>query len=107
MLCIFFILERESSLRDIVSLPLCVSVIIFCSLTMTNWAFLAAQMVKNLPTVRETWVPSLGPIPGSERSPGEGNGNQLPFSSLGNATDRGDWRATVHRVAESQPRLSD
>ena len=60
MLCIFFILERESSLRDIVSLPLCVSVIIFCSLTMTNWAFLVAQMVKNLPTLRETWVRSLG-----------------------------------------------
>ena len=25
-----------------------------------NGAFLVAQLVKNLPTIRETWVPSLG-----------------------------------------------
>ena len=44
----------------------------------------------------------LGLIPGSERSPGEGNGNQLPFSSLGNPTDRGDWWATVHGVKRNE-----
>ena len=40
-----------------------------------------------------------GLIPGSGRSPGEGNGNPLQYSCLGNAIDRGAWWATVHRVA--------
>ena len=39
-----------------------------------------------------------GSIPGSERSPGEGNGNPLQYSCLENPTDRGTWWATVHRV---------
>ena len=38
-----------------------------------------------------------GSIPGSERSPGEGNGNPL---QLENAMDRGAWWATVHRVTK-------
>ena len=38
--------------------------------------------------------PSL--IPGSRRSPGEGNGNPLQYSYLENPTDRGAWLATVH-----------
>ena len=38
-----------------------------------------------------------GPIPGSGRSPGEGNGNSLQHSYLGNPIDRGDWRATLLR----------
>ena len=37
-----------------------------------------------------------GPIPGWERSPGEGNGNQLQYFCLGNPMDRGAWWATVH-----------
>ena len=43
----------------------------------------------------------LGSIPGWRRSPGEGNGNPLQYSCLGNPMDRGAWRATVHGVAES------
>jgi len=39
-------------------------------------------------------------IPGSRRSPGEGNGNPLQYSYLGNPMDRGDWWATVHEVAK-------
>ena len=42
-----------------------------------------------------------GSIPGSGRSPGEGNGNPLQYSCLGNLTDRRAWRATVRGVAES------
>ena len=38
-------------------------------------------------------------IPGLGRSPGEGNGNPLQYSSLGNPTDRGAWWATVHGVS--------
>ena len=41
----------------------------------------------------------LGSIPGSGRSPGEGNGNSLQYSCLENPMDRGAWRATVHEVA--------
>jgi len=41
-----------------------------------------------------------GSIPGSGRSPGEGNGNLLQYSVLENPTDRGDWWAAVHGVAK-------
>ena len=44
----------------------------------------------------------LGSIPGSGRSPGEGNGNPLQYSCLENLTDGGAWWATVHGVAKSQ-----
>ena len=52
-------------------------------------------------------VEDLGSIPGSGRSPGEGNGNPLQSSCLENPIDRGAWWATVHGVAKSQTRLSD
>ena len=39
----------------------------------------------------------LGLIPGSGRSPGEGNGNPLQYSCLENSMDRGAWQATVHK----------
>ena len=41
-------------------------------------------------------------IPGSGRSPGEGNGNLLQYFCLENPMDRGAWWATVHGVAKSQ-----
>ena len=47
-----------------------------------------------------------GSVPGSGRSPGEGNnylnGYPLQYSCLENCMDRGAWLATVHRVAKSQ-----
>ena len=43
----------------------------------------------------------MGFIPGLERSPGEGNGNPLQYSCLGNPLDRGACWATVHGVTES------
>ena len=42
----------------------------------------------------------VGSIPGSGRSPGEGNGNPLLYSCLGNPRDRGAWQATIHGVTE-------
>ena len=39
-----------------------------------------------------------GSIPGSGRSPGEGNGNPLQYSCLENPVDRGAGQATVHEV---------
>ena len=61
-------------------------------------AFLVGQMVKNLPEMQE----GLGSIPGSGRSPGEGNGNPLQHSCWENPMDRGAWQATVHGVTKSQ-----
>ena len=80
---------------------------------------------KELPAVWETWVQSLGwedplekqmggsdrkasaynagdpgSIPGSGRSPGEGNGNSLQYSCLEGRMDRGAWQATVHGVGQ-------
>ena len=40
-------------------------------------------------------------IPGSGRSPGEGSGNPLQYSCLGNSMDKGAWWATVHGVTKS------
>ena len=42
----------------------------------------------------------LDSVPGSGRSPGEGNGNPLQYSCLGNPMDKGAWRATVHGVTK-------
>ena len=60
-------------------------------------------MVKSLPA--SAGDSSL--IPGSRGSPGEGNGNPVQCSCLGNPMGRGAWRATVHGVAKSQTQLSD
>ena len=43
----------------------------------------------------------LGSVPGSGRSPGEGNGYPLQYSCLEKSMDRGAWWATVHGMAES------
>ena len=58
-----------------------------------------ALVVKNLP------ANAGDPIPGSGRSPGGGHSNPLQYSCPENPMDRGAWRATVHRVAQSQARL--
>ena len=42
----------------------------------------------------------LGSIPGSGRYLGEGNGNSLQYSCLGDPMDGGAWQATVHRVSK-------
>ena len=66
-------------------------------------ASLVAQRVKNL----SASAGAVGSIPGSGRSPGEGNDYPLHDSCLENSTDRGAWQATVHGVSESRTRLSD
>jgi len=57
-------------------------------------ASLVAQLVKNLPAMQKTVCNAKDPcsIPELGRSPGEGNGNLLQCSCLGNL-DRGAWRA--------------
>ena len=57
-------------------------------------------MVKNPPVSAEE-IKDTGLIPGSGRSPGEGNGNPLQYSCLGNLMDWGAWKATVHGITKS------
>ena len=54
-------------------------------------------MVKNPPVN----AGNIGSIPGSGSCPGEGNGNPVQYSCLGNPMVRGVLRATDHRVAQS------
>ena len=49
----------------------------------------------------------FGSIPGSGRSPGEGNGNPLQYSCLENPHGQRSLRAAVHGVAKSRTQLSD
>ena len=72
-----------------------------------NLTSLMAQRLKHLPTMLETWVQSLGSIPRSGRSPGEGNGNTFQYSCLENLMNGGAWWATVHGFTKSQTQLSD
>ena len=62
-----------------------------------------AQLVKKNPCANAEDTSS---IPGSRRSPGEGNGNPLQYSCLEKPLDRRAWRATVRGVAKSWTPLS-
>ena len=66
-----------------------------------SWASQVALVVKNPPASAGD-VRDVSLIPGSGRSPGEGNGNPLQDSCLENPMDGGAWRATVHGVTKSQ-----
>ena len=48
-----------------------------------------------------------GSIPRLGRFPGEGNGNPLQYSCLGNPMDKGAWQTAVHDVAKSQTQLNN
>ena len=61
-------------------------------------------MVKN-PPVNAGGIRDIGSIPGSGRSPIDGDGNPLQYSCLDNPMDRGAWQATVCRVAKGWTRL--
>ena len=64
-----------------------------------------AQLVKNPPASAGD-TRDAGSIPGSGRSPGEGNSNPLLSSCLENSMDRGAWWATIHGVAKSRTWMS-
>ena len=67
-------------------------------LTNTQSNVYASQVAKNL----SVNAGDTGLILGSGRSPGEGNGNPVQYSFLGNPMDRGVWLATVYRVTKSR-----
>ena len=58
--------------------------------------FAGSSEIKNPPTN----AGDTGLIPGSGRSPGEGNGNPLQYSCLENPMDKEAWQATVHGVTK-------
>ena len=68
-----------------------------------SWDSLVAQMIKNLPAIQETWVPSLG----WEDPLEEGMATYSSIFAWRIPRDRGAWRATVHGVAKSQTQLSN
>ena len=53
-------------------------------------------MVQNPPASAR----DLGSISGLGRYPGEGNGNPVQYSCLGNPMDKRAWHATVHGVTK-------
>ena len=59
----------------------------------------------NEESAHNAWDP--GSIPGSGRSPGEGDGYPLQYSCLENSMDRGAWKATVYGISKSRTWLSD
>ena len=63
----------------------------------SEWASTVVLVVKNLHA--NSWdVRGTVSIPGSGRSPGEGNGNPLQYSCLGNPMDRGAWWVTKSHI---------
>ena len=60
-------------------------------------ASLVAQLVKNPPKMSETWVRSLGSIPGLGRSPGEGKSYPLQYS----------WASLVARLVKNPPAMRE
>ena len=64
---------------------------------------LVALMVKNPPAN----AGDPGSIPGSGRSPGEGNDNPLQYSCLEKSMDKKTWWTTVHGVTKSQIQLTN
>ena len=69
------------------------------------WSSQVALVVRNSPANAGNKTDS-GFNPALGRSPGEGNGNPLQHSCLGNPMDRGAWWATDHGVPKSQRQLS-
>ena len=60
------------------------------------WGFYGGSSVNNPPAN----AGDMSSIPGLRRFPGEGNGNPLQYSGLGNPIDRGAWQAIVHGVVK-------
>ena len=68
----------------------------FYNILKISKGFPSGSMEKNLPAS----AGDVGSIPELGRSPGEGNGNLLQYSCLGNPVDRGAWWATVNGVTK-------
>ena len=65
-----------------------------CVIYTYMYILLTDEPVKNLPAKQETWVLFLGREDPLEKE----TATHFKYSCLENSTDRGTWRATVHRV---------
>ena len=65
------------------------------------------NLIKVISDIGRPTVGDVTSIPGSGRSPGEGNVYPLQNSCLENSMYRGAWWPTVHGVAKSQTQLKD
>ena len=72
--------------------------VIFCEALRYDRAAQGCQWLRTQPASGGD-LRDVGAIPGSGRSPREGNGNPFQYTCLENPLDRGTWRATVHGVA--------
>ena len=70
----------------------------------TDYCIPGAWMVKN-PSANTGDKRDTSSVPGMTRSPGGWHSNPLQYSCLENPMNRGAWRATVHRVAQSWTHL--
>ena len=68
--------------------------------TNIDMSFSGGSVVKNLPAN----AGDGGSVTDLGRSLGEGNGNPLQYSCLGNPMDRGAWLATAHGVVKERDR---
>ena len=71
----------------------------------TSENYIKLGMIKGLSrwlSIKEsTWqAGEAALLPGSERSPAEGNGNPLQYFCLENPMDREGWWATIHGIAK-------
>ena len=80
-----------------ISLPVLKVKIILKVSNRKSWASLVAQLVKNLPAMQETWVPSLG-----LEDPLEEEMQPTPVFFPGKSHGQSIWWAIVHRVEKSQ-----
>ena len=80
---------------------ICIYVCAYAYMYMLIQASQVALVVNSLPANAGD-IKDVGLIPELGGSPGGGHGNPLQYYCLGNAMDRGAWRAMVHRVAKSQ-----
>ena len=74
---------------------------LICISLISDEGFPGGSVVKNPPVN----AGDVGWIPRSGRSLGEGNGNPLQYSCLGNYMDRGTWQATVHGATKESDML--
>ena len=68
--------------------------------THINGGFSGGSDGKEPPSNAED-IRDMGLIPGSGRSPGEGNGNPPQYSCLENSMNKGTWQAIDHGIAKS------
>ena len=76
---------------------------LFCLWPIYEWASLVTQMVKNLPTMEETWVRS----PNWEDSLEKGVATHSSIFAWRIPWTRGAWEAIVHGISKSRTRLSN